>query len=64
MYMTQQKDAFTDVASALQSGTNTNNGSNGNNSNNNNSDKQPAMTVTGTNGETVTLGINGGIKQK
>ncbi len=62
--MTQQKDAFTDVASVLQGGTSSNNGSNGNNSNSNNSGKQPAGTVTGTNGETITLGINGGIKQK
>jgi hypothetical protein len=62
--MTQQKDAFTDVASALQGNTNTNNGSNGNNSNNNNSDNQPTGTVIGTNGETVTLGINGNVNKK
>lgn len=62
--MTQQKDAFTDVASALQGGSSTNTGSNGNNSNSDNSGKQPAQTVTGTNGETVTLGLNRDTKQK
>lgn len=62
--ISNQKDAFTDVADLLQQSQSENTGNNGNNSTTSQPTSTPSPTVVGQSGETINLGIGSFFKQK